>query len=125
MILLQKNDISAIHHGGVRVVVQKSFKQFLRNPTWLCTLKNSQIPGMLAFFATVYQPNINQLSVCVDPELSTVNEFLFLTATATAMEYPYLIVIRYSHPASLRQASFLSGFFECSSLTGSNLEPVL
>ena len=43
---------------------------------------------MFALFTSVYQPHINGFTVCINSELSRINEFLFLPATTAASEYP-------------------------------------
>lgn len=43
---------------------------------------------MLAFSASVNQPDVDFISVRIDPESAGVDEFLLLMAASAAMEYP-------------------------------------
>lgn len=88
IVLLQKLNIPAIGYGGFRVVCLKGLKQFCRDLAGLYPFIDRQVPGMFAFFASVYQPYVNVFPVGVHPEFAGIHKFLLFPATSAAMIDP-------------------------------------
>ena len=95
IVSLQKVNISAIFHGSLHVIIHKAFKQFLRNFTRMRPLINREVFGMLAFLATVDQPNVYAFTIGIYPEFVRIDKLLLLSATSAAKIYSGLFLLRY------------------------------
>lgn len=85
MILPQKIDVPAISRSGFRIIHLKSFKKICRELTGFRPFVDREVPGMLAFFASIDQPHVYAVSVGVHSEFSRIQELLFFPAAAAAM----------------------------------------
>ena len=88
MISFQKSEIVSVTGGGIFVVFEKQIVQIRRDLRRTDPLINGQIPRMLAFFASINQPDVDSTAVCVDAKSAAVLKFLFLSAAPAAMIYP-------------------------------------
>ena len=94
IVLIQKLNIPAIGYGGFRVVCLKGLKQFCRDLAGLYPFIDRQVPGMFAFFASVYQPYVNVFPVGVHPEFAGIHKFLLFPATSAAKVHFYPCMFR-------------------------------
>ena len=88
MISFQKSEIVTVTGGGIFVVFEKQIVQIRRDLRRTDPFVNGEIPRMLAFFASINQPDVDSTAVCVDAKSAAVLKFLFLSAAPAAMIYP-------------------------------------
>ena len=88
MISFQKSNVVSVTDGGIFVVFKKQTVKVLWDLCRIDTFKYGEIPCMLTFFASVDQPDIDSIAVCVYPKPAAVEKLLFLAASPAAMVYP-------------------------------------
>ena len=88
MVSFQKSGVVSVSEGGIFVVCEKQRIQLGRNLRRTDPFKHGEVPGMLAFFAAVDQPDVDLAAVCVNPELAAVDKFLLLSASAATVIDP-------------------------------------
>ena len=88
MISFQKSKIVSVTEGSFFVIFEKQIVQIRRDLRRTDPFVNGEIPGMLAFFAAIDQPDVDSTAVCIDTESAAVLKFLFLPAAPAAMVYP-------------------------------------
>ena len=73
--------------GSLCIIRLKCFKQFGWDLSGLCPFIDGEVPGMLAFFASVDQPHIDVVPVGVYSEFAGIEKLLLFSAASTTMKH--------------------------------------
>lgn len=119
MISFQKVYIVSVLLGKVGIVIGKTGIQLGGDFRGLYPIINLQIPGVLAFFATVDQPDIDPIAICIDAKATGIDKFLPFSATTAAVKHVQCIIHRWLH-----SVLFCVQCVECFSLTGNTPLPM-
>lgn len=104
IVSFQKIRICTIFHRGVHVIAQKAFIQVHRDLPGPRPFIDRQIFGMLALAASIDQPDIDALAVCIHPESAGIQKFLLLSAASAAKVYSRLRLLRQIHAFALSRS---------------------
>lgn len=86
MVPFEEGDVVPVSDSGILVVIKKQLVQLRRYLRGADPLEYREIPRMLAFFASVDEPYIHPIAVCIHPETSAVDKLLFFSASSAAMK---------------------------------------
>ena len=112
-ISFQKINIIPKEKGCFFVITKKQLIQFLWYLVGFRSLINGKIPWMLAFLASVYEPDIHIVSIRIYPKLPGVYKFLLFSAASAAVVHPNAAAFSWycSHAAPLLREWFSECFF--------------
>ena len=85
IITFQKIYIISVLQSKFKIILHKQFVILLLNFGGFHTFINREVPRMLALPASVYQPDIDPVSVCIHTKLAGIDEFLLFTASAATV----------------------------------------